>query len=733
MAHRTRLIKSPREWRDLLEELSEQHVISFDTEYENRGYPRVKICGFSIAWRRSQYDFHSIYVPINHTTEISAPLPNKPEHTEWRRLEWQLPVEHVRSGLKKLMNSDKLIVMHNAQADLKILHVMGVKTPRIRLFDTMIASWLILTDRKHGLKPLTKEIFGYTMTELSTLAPEEYFEDRSRPRLKTGKRKGLFRLKKSGIRLVARVGMNEILKYAGEDAYYTLRLYIGFRKKLKREKMYRLFNELLMEDVLYINEMEETGMVIDHVYMKKFVKRLNRRIAKRKARIFNMRPGKMRGVEFNIGSAPQLNLVLFGCVAETLWYHRETKRGRRWRDTPPERYDLMTAPQRKVFRTKYSRKKEEFYPERCEFHVEPIGDPGKSGNYSVSADNLKKFAFDGHRVCKLISTMNGMSHLVGMVEGWLKRAVHCKDGTWRLFGSFNMHGTRTGRLSSSEPNLQNIPVRDPKYPIREAFICPKNMKFVDADYSQIELKLLAHFSGDKRMIRVFEANGDLHAEMAIEAYKLKPPKGMSLPEQGKWVKKNHPDKRARAKTINFATIYGAGPVKLAIKNDIPLPEAKKIHSAHPRTFPGAHRWMKHMRQFSTKHGFVRTLFKRKRLLPNAQINPYDFQRGDPRQHQAFIDQSAAHRRAINTPIQGSAADMLLLAMRNIRRHWMKEGVWLKEIFPTCQVHDELVFYITTNRAQKYLDTNIAIMKKVFRLTVPVEADGSIGDNWREAK
>lgn len=730
--HHTRLIKSLREWRELLEELSKHRVISFDTEYENRGYPRVKVCGFSIAWRKKQNDFYSVYVPLNHTIEISTPLPNRPDHTEWKRIEWQLSVEHVKTGLNKLMNSGKLIVMHNAQADLKILHIMGVKTSRIRIFDTMIASWLLIADRLHGLKPLTRETFGYVMTELSALAPEEYFEDRTKPRLKSGKRKGLYRLKKSGVRLIARVGMNEILKYAGEDAYYTLRLYIGFRKKLKREKMYRLFTELLMEDVLYINEMEETGMVIDRVYMKKFIKKLKRRIAKYKTRIFNMRPGKMRGVEFNMGSAPQLNLVLFGCAAETDWYHRAAKHGK-WRDHPPKRYESMTAVQRKTFRTRYSRKRAEFYPERCEFHVEPIGDPGKSGNYSVSADNLKKFAFDGHRVCKLISTVNGMAHLVGMVEGWLKRAVHCKDGTWRLFGNFNMHGTRTGRLSSSDPNLQNIPTRDPKYPIRLAFICPKNMKFVDADYSQIELKLLAHFSRDKRMIRIFEAKGDLHAEMAIEAYKLKPPKGMSLPEQGEWVKKKHPDKRARAKTINFATIYGAGPVKLAIKNDIPLPEAKKIHSAHPRTFPGAHRWMKHMRQFSTKHGFVRTLFKRKRLLPNAQINPYDYQRGDPRQRQAFVDQSAAHRRAINTPIQGSAADMILLAMRNIRRHWMKEGVWLVEIFPTCQVHDELIFYITSDRAQKYLDTNIAIMKKVYKLIVPVDAEGNIGDNWKDAK
>ena len=143
--------------------------------------------------------------------------------------------------------------------------------------------------------------------------------------------------------------------------------------------------------------------------------------------------------------------------------------------------------------------------------------------------------------------------------------------------------------------------------------------------------------------------------------------------------------------------------------------------------------MKHMRQFSTKHGFVRTLFKRKRLLPNAKINPYDFQRGDPRQRQAFIDQSAAHRRAINTPIQGSAADMMLLAMRNIRRHWMKEGVWLVDIFPTCQVHDELIFYITNDRAQEYLDTNISIMKKVYRLIVPVDAEGNIGDSWKDAK
>lgn len=721
--HKNRLIRSVKEWDALLAELEQHHVISFDTEYESRGWPRVKPCGFSISWRVRKNQFKSVYVPLNHEHSIKEPAPGNPKRVIWRRMEWQLTPDHVRPGLEKLVNGNRLIVMHNVQADLKLLHVLGVKTSRIRVFDTMIAAWLIDSDTEHGLKPLTLKIFGHKMNDIVALAPAEVVEDRSKPRLKSGPRKGLYRVKKTGVPLVARVPMPAIQKYAGEDAYYTLRLYMGFRKKLKREKMYRLFNELLMEDLLYLNEMEETGMVIDRRYLKKFNKKLKKRIDKFKKRIYHMRPGQNRDVAFNIGSTNQLNLVLFGVVPDVV---SDEKR--------PRAYDkTWTTARKKRWREKHEHFEPKYVPDECEFGVEPLGDPGKSGLFSTKSDNLKRLAHDGHHVCKLISEVNHMEHLVAMVNGWLKRAVHLPDGTWRLFGTFNMHGTRTGRLSSKDPNLQNIPTRDLRYPIRVAFIAPRGYRFADADYSQIELKLLAHFSGDKRMMRIFLQDGDLHSESAKIVYKIEVPKGMTLAEEGKWIKKHFEEERGKSKTMNFSIIYGAGPLTVAIKNEIPLPEAKRLHQYHPKTFPGAHRWMRSRERFCAKHGFVRTLFKRKRHLPDAKLNPYDFPRGSDKQRKAFINRSAAFRRAVNTPVQGSAADIILLAMRNVRRYWMKRGEWMVTIFPTCQVHDELAFYFTSDRADEYLAKTIEIMKKAYRLKVPVDAEGSTGANWKEAK
>lgn len=433
-------------------------VVALDSEFLVRGgFPNVTVVGFSFAWVKDK-KLCSAYVPINHEVE---------ENGVWVRDKQQIAPDVLRDGLQelirqpgtqntiqtasglKLQTDRKRIIVHNAQAELQSMHLLGVDTDHINLWDTMIASWILETDREcgHGLKGLTKHFFDYVMHELPEFCPFEYIEDRTKPPLKSGKNKGKYRVKKTGTLLVQRAPLSVMQKYATEDAEFTYRLYRMFQPMLIQEKMEDLLLDLFMEIMQYLTEMQEYGMPIDKAFLEKMAIDLQAQAKLLEPDIFALRKGKHQGEPFNIGSSKQLNVILFD-----------------------------------------------------ELGIEPKGKPGKSGQFSTKADYMKLYALDGHEICKKISEHSKLEHLASMIQGWLKLAIKHPDGTWRLHGSFNLHTVRTGRLSSSSPNQQNVPTRDKRFPIRKGYVAPPGRRIVDADYEQIEIKVWAHLCLHRSMM-----------------------------------------------------------------------------------------------------------------------------------------------------------------------------------------------------------------------------------------
>ena len=277
--------------------------------------------------------------------------------------------------------------------------------------------------------------------------------------------------------------------------------------------------------------------------------------------------------------------------------------------------------------------------------------------------------------------------------------------TGKIHTSFNQAVTSTGRLSSTNPNLQNIPVRDDLgREIRKAFI-PDNTDclFFSADYSQIELRIMAHLSGDPHMIEAFQSGADIHAATAAKIY------GIPVEEVTS-------DMRRKAKTANFGIIYGISVFGLAERMNVDRKEAKELIDGYFETYPSVKAYMEKSIQIAQEKGYVETIFHRKRFLPdinsrNAVVRGY------------------AERNAINAPIQGSAADIIKVAMARIYQRFQAEGIQAKMIL---QVHDELNFSVPVNEKERVEEIVIEEMEKAYRMHVPLKADCGWGKNWLEA-
>lgn len=661
-------VRSPKEWERVISYVTGGEF-AFDTEYE-REWPKRLIVGFSLAWKTAG-EYYKVYVPFNHYQEVSE--------GRWERIPTQLTEQQIRSGLQTLFDSAPRVYMHNALTDLKSAHQLGIKTADVTLVDTMIMSWLLWVDRRigHGLKELTKKFFGHEMRELVKEAPKEMVEDRTKPRLKSGKRKGLWRLKTTGIRLMSRMPIDIMTEYASEDTYYTLRLAEKFEPELSEKNHTDVFHKLCMKQILYLNEMEEVGMVVDLAALKK----MRAEIAK-DAETKQQEMWEFAGEQFNPKSVPQLNKLLFG--------------------------------------------------KKSRFKIEPKGEKGNTGLYSTNAMAMKVYAVEGHEICQKITAFSKVKHLLGMFDGWISRAKKCRDGSYRLFGTFPMHTTRTGRLSSRDPNLQNIPVRDKTYQPRKAFIAPNGFVFLDADFSQIELRLLAHFSKDKRMVATMLAGGDIHVETAIIVYHLKPPKELDQAGVIKWVKENHASYRATSKNVNFATVYGTGARGLVLRFDMALDEAQNFLKQHPKIFPQAHAWMRSMKEYCREHGYVKTILGRRRKLPDINI-VLDDDLPEKTRHYLWGKKGEAERCAVNTPVQGSAADLIGLAMVKIRKLLRASGDWLVTVFPCAQVHDELCWYVKKSEVERINQIVCDAMRSVMKLRVPIDVESGYGESWAAAK
>ena len=436
---------------------------------------------------------------------------------------------------------------------------------------------------------------------------------------------------------------SQVYEYAAEDADITLRLKNKLEPELKKFECEDLFYNIEMPLMPVLAEMEMNGVCLDTESLQETSKVLTNRIIELEARIY-----ELAGGPFNIASPKQVGEILF---------------------------DKLKIVE-KAKKT-------------------------KTGQYVTSEEVLQQLR-NKHEIVADILEHRGLKKLIGTYIDALPKLINPRTG--HIHTSFNQTITATGRLSSSDPNLQNIPIRgEDGKEIRKAFIPEPGCLFFSADYSQIELRVMAHLSQDSQMIEVFKEGKDLHAATAANIYK-------------KPIEEVTRDERTKSKRANFGIIYGITVFGLAERLDIPRDEAKMLIDGYFATFPQVHDYMEKSKEIARQKGYVTTLFGRRRYLP------------DINSHNATV-RGFAERNAINAPIQGTAADIIKVAMIHIFERFKKENIKSKMIL---QVHDELNFSVYPEEKEKVEAIVIEEMQKAFPLLVPLVADSGFGQNWLEA-
>lgn len=449
--------------------------------------------------------------------------------------------------------------------------------------------------------------------------------------------------KGKGQRSMRDVAPEQVCPYAAEDADITLQLKNRLEAELAREGMEPLFYDIEMPLVRVLAEMEICGVRIDTEALRRSSADLGKRLAAIEQEIY-----ELAGTPFNISSARQVGEILF------------------------ERLKI----DEKARKT-------------------------KTGQYSTTEKVLEKLRYR-HPVVDKILTYRGLRKLLSTYIDALPELIN--PATGKIHTSFNQTVTATGRLSSSNPNLQNIPIRDDEgREIRRAFIPEEGALFFSADYSQIELRIMAHLSGDPAMTEAFVSGHDIHAATAAKIYKV------GIDEVTK-------EMRRKAKTANFGIIYGISTFGLAERLNIPRSEAKQLIDGYFETFPRVKQYMEQSIEVAREKGYVETLNGRKRMLPD--INSHN-----------SVVRGYAERNAINAPIQGSAADIIKIAMVRIFDRFEREGLQAKMIL---QVHDELNFTVPLTEIGTVSRIVKEEMERAATLRVPLIADTGTGSNWLEA-
>ena len=435
----------------------------------------------------------------------------------------------------------------------------------------------------------------------------------------------------------------DICDYAAEDADITLRLYNVLKPRLKEADVEDLFYNIEMPLVPVLAEMEMNGVLLDTNALAETSKVFTDRMMQIEKNIY-----ELAGHQFNIASPKQVGEVLFG----------EMK--------------IVDKPKKT-----------------------------KTGQYVTSEEVLQQLRSKAPIVDHILEH-RGLKKLLGTYVDALPKLINPHTG--HIHTSFNQAVTATGRLSSSDPNLQNIPVRgEDGKEIRKCFIPEPRCLFFSADYSQIELRVMAHLSGDKNMIEAFREGYDIHAATAARIYK----------EDINDVTR---DQRTKAKRANFGIIYGITVFGLAERLEISRDEAKQLIDGYFETFPQVHDYMEKAKQLAREHGYAETFFHRRRYLP------------DITSHNATV-RNFAERNAINAPIQGSAADIIKIAMIRIYERFRREGIKSKMIL---QVHDELNFSVLPEEKEQVEKIVLEEMQNAYTLQVPLVADSGWGNNWLEA-
>lgn len=594
--HDYQLIENEDELRRICDFFLTKEFVSIDTETTSTDAISAELVGLSFSAEESK----AFYVPVPANYEEA------------------LKVVQI---FKPLYESDKIMkIGQNIKYDYEVLTRYGV-TIQGKMFDTMIAHYLIQPELHHNMDYLAETLLGY-----QTIHIEELLGPKGK------KQKNMRDLSPT-----------DIYEYAAEDADITLRLRNVLEPRLKELGVEELFWNIEMPLVRVLADMELNGVCLDTEALQDTSKIFNERMREYEQEIY-----KEAGEEFNISSPKQVGDILFG------------------------KLQIMDKPKKT-----------------------------KTGQYVTSEEVLQSLE-NKSPIVRNILNYRGMKKLLSTYIDALPKLINPRTG--HIHTSFNQALTATGRLSSSDPNLQNIPVRtDDGKEIRKCFIPEEGCLFFSADYSQIELRIMAHLSEDENMMEAFREGHDIHRATAAKIWHED-------------IDKVTDAQRKKAKQANFGIIYGITTYGLAQRMDISNAEAKDLIQDYFRTFPKVQAYMEHAKEVARAKGYAETLFHRRRYL--ADINSRN----------ATV-RGFAERNAINAPIQGTEADIIKVAMVRIWERFKKEGIRSKMIL---QVHDELNFSVYPEEREQVERIVIEEMQNAYPLNVPLIADAGWGKNWLEA-
>ena len=594
--HEYKLVENEEELRQLCDFFITKESVSIDTETTSTDAISAELVGLSFSAEEKKAFY--VAVPANYEEALK-----------------------IVQIFKPLYESDKIMkIGQNIKYDYEVLTRYGV-TLQGKMFDTMIAHYLIQPELHHNMDYMAETLLGY-----QTIHIEELLGPKGK------KQKNMRDLSPT-----------DIYEYAAEDADITLRLKNVLEPRLKELGVEELFWNIEMPLVRVLADMELNGVCLDTEALQDTSKIFTERMKQYEQEIY-----KEAGEEFNISSPKQVGEILFG------------------------KLQIMDKPKKT-----------------------------KTGQYVTSEEVLQSLESKSPIVRNILN-YRGMKKLLSTYIDALPKLINPRTG--HIHTSFNQALTATGRLSSSDPNLQNIPVRtDDGKEIRKCFIPEEGCLFFSADYSQIELRIMAHLSEDENMMEAFREGHDIHRATAAKIWHVD-------------IDKVTDAQRKKAKQANFGIIYGITTYGLAQRMDIPNGEAKELIEGYFRTFPKVQAYMEHAKEVARAKGYAETLFHRRRYL--ADINSRN----------ATV-RGFAERNAINAPIQGTEADIIKVAMVRIWERFKKEGIRSKMIL---QVHDELNFSVFPEEREQVERIVIEEMQNAYPLNVPLIADAGWGKNWLEA-
>ena len=580
-----------------IQNLMKQASVCFDTETTGLNPLTAELVGIAFSWEIGK----GFYVPF-------------PEAKE--------EAQEIIEQLRPFFEADHIEkIGQNLKYDIKVLRKYNISV-KGKLFDTMLAHYLINPDMRHNMDVLAETYLNYTPVSITELIG------------KKGKNQKSMR----------EVPIEQQTEYAVEDADITLQLKEHFEKELGEANTQKLFDDIELPLLRVLADMELEGINLDEDFLKSLSSDLASDIQTLEKAIY-----QEAGEEFNIASPKQLGEILFG------------------------KLKLIDKPKKT-----------------------------KTGQYSTAEDVLSYLAKD-HQIIADVLAYRGLAKLKSTYVDALPEQVDAS--TQHVHTDYMQTVAATGRLSSNNPNLQNIPIRTERgRQVRKAFI-PRNDDFVlvAADYSQIELRIIAALSEEDTMIEAFKNNEDIHATTAAKVFNV------PLEEVTR-------EQRSNAKTVNFGIIYGVSAFGLSNQTDLSRSEAKELIETYYKTYPKLRNYMSELVDFARDNGYVQTVLGRRRYLKD--INARN-----------GVVRGAAERNAVNAPIQGSAADIIKIAMINIHKK-LSEGNYNTKML--LQVHDELVFDVYKPELETMKTLIKTEMENAYTMNVPLDVDIGIGDNWLEA-